>query len=288
MTRRHFLLGLSAGAASTALTLLGADWWEHSPLKAAHLLDAVFEGAKANGKPLLVLVIPSNHEQAWFRGEQMGALLNHATHVQLAPLGLCELVCVPEAQVRARFPVVPAGSELVLVETDEAAPSPRMIEFERGPALPSPQAMDFKEHERVTLARSHWQLDALAQRLEVELWGRAGMRQRRLDQLRAAQGSGVELAAQAERLKKPGQAFVSAALAMNDGSDECIAALAQGVAARWRDQAPPGSQWARSGCGVRIEGELLRLSRIGYSCGIGHAPELSRRFLYLYVQKSEV
>lgn len=59
-----------------------------------------------------------------------------------------------------------------------------------------------------------------------------------------------------------------------------VAALAAQAKAQLRVRPPRGSRWADgSGCGSIIEGEKDQLSP---ACGMGHVPELSRRFLYFF------
>ncbi|HZS38273.1 MAG TPA: hypothetical protein VFF06_15655 [Polyangia bacterium] len=59
-----------------------------------------------------------------------------------------------------------------------------------------------------------------------------------------------------------------------------VAQLAARAKADLRVQPPSGARWARSsGCGTVIEGVDHRASM---ACGMGHTPDKSRRFLYLF------
>ena len=58
-----------------------------------------------------------------------------------------------------------------------------------------------------------------------------------------------------------------------------IEALAERVRTQYVRREIPGSRWGRgSGCGTQIEGETPRL----VGCGMGHVPQLSRRFLFFF------
>jgi len=55
--------------------------------------------AKANGKPLLVLVVPDEQEKVWTASEWFGAWLTHGDALARETFGLCTLVCARMGEV---------------------------------------------------------------------------------------------------------------------------------------------------------------------------------------------
>lgn len=66
-------------------------------------------------------------------------------------------------------------------------------------------------------------------------------------------------------------------------ADKQAPALAAAVRQHLKVKPPPGARWASSsGCGTTIEGD----DEGGvFGCGMGHVPELSRRFLYFFAKR---
>jgi hypothetical protein len=86
MKRRAFLVGLAA-----------APWFIRRAFG-----DASIGGAPVGGGgpltlkgPTLVLVVPRGDGPRWDRGTAFGALLNHGSDAELAPLAAVDLVCAP-------------------------------------------------------------------------------------------------------------------------------------------------------------------------------------------------
>jgi hypothetical protein len=298
MNRRVFLASAGATAALAACPL-----WIRRAFASACNGDPIGSGTRAllrsyraaaeMGKPLLVLVIPADANEVWDRGATFGALLNHASPAQLAPLALVEVACATMSDVRKLAPA-PSGEPLcVLVETDQTPP--RMYALDA--ALPSrtvpegislrwtevlaredevvdrqiavlgallhdaiaPDARTIAARARLAIARLG---DAERARIEQALAARAELPLADVDRAAALVAAGMERASTNERARRETM-------------------LASAAAARLRDRPPRGSRWAHSsGCGTTIEGEEDESIAIG--CGMGHVPRKSQRFLYLY------
>ena len=78
------------------------------------------EASKAEAAQLVLLVVAVPPTDTEAVGQRLGALLNHGSDAQLAPLGRCHLVCAPVQAVRQRWPALPEGVGLVWRELDAA------------------------------------------------------------------------------------------------------------------------------------------------------------------------
>lgn len=57
--------------------------------------------ARSLGRPLIVLVIPSDRDRRWEHGQAFGQLLQHGSEDLLAKIAGCEVVCAEMAEARA-------------------------------------------------------------------------------------------------------------------------------------------------------------------------------------------
>ena len=278
MKRRDLL---KAALGLGGLGLVGLAWQGGlcSVLDLQHTLWA----AQRAGKPLLLLLFPDDRRVAMHRGGLFGSLLTHGTDAHRLVLGLAHIACACESVVRQRFPELAEGSALALVETDE--PDPSLEGFEL-PLLREPELCRANEYE-ANQALQTWQgkrfIEDLAACLTERLWEEQ-VQSRRVAQLEATLGERRE--AVRERLDgplTPDEAFELAALVLEQGSEANITALSQAIAERYCKAAPPGAVWATYACGIREEGRIqFSLGSLFRSCGIGHLPPLSRRFLHVY------
>jgi hypothetical protein len=236
-------------------------------------LDAALERAKAAGKPLLVLANPADAAARADRGDRFGVFLNRATDAQLAPLALCELICADEKRVHERFPAAPTQAPLLLVETDGRAPPFKGLTW--SPPPESWRRRGDEDTQKATLEVRR-DIDAIAAGVKEALWG-APVQERRLAQLRSVVGPGASEAA-----ATIDEAMKRAALVIQ--TPQGTTQLARGVEARWRRAPPPGAKWAvSSGCGTDIEGGEPNMM----DCGMGFIPEISQRFLMLWVKPAK-
>jgi hypothetical protein len=175
-------------------------------------------------------------------GRHWGALLQHGGPEVMAALGLCEVICARLEDLHVLVPSARGQALAFLVETDRVPARALAI-------LSPPLVLDGDDEEE--LARP---VHALGDKVVQAV---AGDPQRR-----------ARLAAEA-------------------------AALSEAAVARLRVQPPTGSLWTHDwGCGADVElpeelrkklteREMLRLN-MGVLCGMGHAPELTRRFLTFF------
>jgi hypothetical protein len=85
MRRRAFLVGLAA-----------APWFIRRAFGDASIGGVpIARGPLLPSGPTLVLVVPKGDEPRWDRGTAFGALLNHGSDADLAPLSAVDLVCAP-------------------------------------------------------------------------------------------------------------------------------------------------------------------------------------------------
>lgn len=148
MNRRRVL---QAGAA-----LLGAPLWLRSAFAGetggVAEVAAAFRRAQAAKRPLLVLIVPTDRGAGLRRGLAFGALLNHGTDDQIAPLGRVEVVAATQADLQS---VVPAAGDvealMVLVRTD-AVPARVKRDAEPVPRLKNPRSPTYYARMNVWLA----------------------------------------------------------------------------------------------------------------------------------------
>lgn len=92
-------------------------WASSGPDKQWALLSKAFNGAVAEGRPLLVIVIPDS--ESLQRGVFWGEVLTYSTQEQLARFGRCELVCATVEDLRRLLPWIGDDPWMVLVKTGD-------------------------------------------------------------------------------------------------------------------------------------------------------------------------
>jgi hypothetical protein len=299
MNRRRFLRVAGTTAATSSAAAIVASWplllrEAFAQAKAADApagLAVVSEGfrkAQRAGKPLLVLIVPTDDGVKWARGRAFGAWLNHARDEQLWPLALCEVACATMADLRALVPSAGPGHPLmVLVETDQLPATVRRLDA-RLPEVDAGRPRGDSWEQRVR--REEQAVDAQIAVLSTLL--EKGLRDgdafaRRATQARAVLPAAVASLADHPATLVPEQADQVAGLLgplVGRGRDkegqQLVAVLAKGAKQRLTGQRVPGSAWATShGCGTRIEGEQVQHM---IACGMGHVPAKSTRFLYFF------
>jgi hypothetical protein len=278
--RRQF-----ASVASSGIALFAIPGWFAACARTGSGANAQLE---AGDRPRLVLHVPDDLVRRERLGPILGLFLLHGADAELAPLATCDIECATTLQLDYR------GFDLGKVHAVLFVPGePSIVALEGSFSFEdlyaategeptrewSNQLLDKLLRER-TKANNAWIAAQLAKVLgpgsrAFEL-GCARERERQGD-LPAGQRPSVECA-----LATP---FLSIAQAALDSSQnvEWNGLLASIVRERWTTASPKGSSWASShGCGTTFESPPPADVRVVMACGMGHTPELTRRFLYLF------
>ena len=250
MKRRTAMLGMSGslllpGMISQALAQSADD--------ARREFAEALRRARRTRRPMLVMVIPADNEQAHTRARALGIFLNHGPEDAIAALGLVELVCMRVAELA---PIIDVGiAEPLLLLIDPSDTNATVTAFDaplpvQAPAPPSTHD-DADADEREAVARKQAHLDALIATVATQV--RAAL-QTRLAALTA---------------------------------EERRAALAQ-AHGTYVQHRIPGSYWVNvGGCGVYIEEPPVSVGQtvVSYDCGMGQVPARAGRFLDFFVQR---
>ena len=216
-------------------------------------LNEALGRARAGRRPLLVMVIPADAEEAWTRGTALGAFLNHGPEDAIAALGTVELVCMRVAEL-ARVIRNVGGAEPLLLLIDPAQSPALVTAFDAALPVHVQTAVDPYD-DRDAFERARAVEDA---RIDAVIAAVAGQVMRAL----GARLRGLSPAQRAEALTRA-RAVIQHRI--------------------------PGSYWmTQAGCGADIEeppppapGEVV----LGYDCGMGHTPTRAQRFLNFFVQR---
>ena len=291
--RRRFIAGVVAGAGATAIP----HWLSHTFGLGSHALHphgvGAWLGPEEAPRRVLVLVIPDHPRARWNRGYAFGAWLNHGTAQQLSWLAFADVCCEQLGDLPALGVEVEGDPWMVLIEPAVGRVTPivpasvddleDVVPVELPPDLETGEPSEDRE-----LEASLAEIDALARGLanamepELERWAQ---------EERAALGC-QDIDAFDEMVRVGGWPWTKhirdapAALVLGARRDDAalsealvIEALAERVRTQYVRREIPGSRWGRgSGCGTQIEGEAPRY----FGCGMGHVPELSRRFLHFF------
>lgn len=257
--------------------------WAASAARTPALFDA-HRRAVERGRPLLVMVVPTDSATWYERGTAFGALLNHGGDDALAAFALCEVACgAADDLAELAGQPVPDDAWYALVETDRvpgavrfAAAAPAVASGRWG----SEDWMRDTDAAVETAIRLH--RDAVA---ELVLPDRAALARYAAQ---AAEADPAAVRQVREALADPDPALVARApatlaLAATDGeADRQVAAavLAEVGRAAVVEQVVPGSRWARSsGCGTMVEGAD---DNVAYGCGMGYVGAKATRMLYFF------
>lgn len=268
----------------------------------AQFLAAV-KRARAEDKPVSVLIVPASDDQIWQRGQWLGALLNHGTNVARLELSCCVLACATAAEVReatgAEFDAEPA---LLLLDVREgrapgAAPKATPVPFTFASMnVRAPDGTSWEDRQKLVHELVERELvrvgEALVKAMHVHRANVASMAERVArnlgDEQRARLASWCAGGARPDdELLVRGAAIVRDALASVD--DERRAVLLDELLAAWQrsvvQQPVAGARWmVPGGCGMRpermTEQEEKEHGMIG--CGMAFLPPLCERFLGFY------
>ena len=263
------------------------------PSRAEQVAAAVAR-SKAEDKPLLVFVVPARQPERWERELRLGAFLNHGGSSALLEVALCVPVCAGVDDLKPHLGGKEIAGEPLMLLVDFAAEAPVVVAVDpkvdeppswRRNQLPYEQfvAAEKKAIEtgiEATTAELHKALHVggdsltrLAQRVSDRL---ADQEQRKLDAWFA--GGAVP----ADELLVRAAAVVRVAAGRQPDAQRAAttAVLLAAIDRALINTRIAGSRWATStGCGERIEDPAPGEPGLDVACGMGHVPELSRRFL---------
>ncbi|MCC7170132.1 MAG: hypothetical protein IT459_06770 [Planctomycetes bacterium] len=305
MNRRHFLSLLSFSAVSGVSGVLPAlacarGRGDDSPEAIARV---GLERARKAGKPLLVLVIPSEPGAASERGEWFGSWLALADAALLADLALFERICVPMAALAdlGVRDVDPKTEPVMLfIETHEDAPHAIAIDGaldeELVRAFANPWLQEGESYEAAELrmgtairarnaALTGWlrdtvKLDERMPRLAAQVDATLTDDERAQIAKHLAQPAAID-----RTLLERAGAVVRDAIPVAETKQQeaAIRAIAAVTADAIRTKPPAGAVWARSsGCGFEFEDPNRHgdSDDAGIECGMGFVPEEGKRFLF--------
>lgn len=302
MKRRAILGGAALGAGILACPAWLARAFAQEADTGLAALSEAYRRAQRGGRPLLVIVIPAQHEARWERATAFGELLNHGADDVLADLALAELACTRMETLRTLVPQAPAGEPLmVLVEPDRVPAAARAIDAEL-PRIPEywvgSEEMTWEERERRDQAVIDQRIALLSRLIHGAIAPDAAAIARRAALARARvsaeQRGRVELAMDAGDVPTSVAALAPALLAERAASAPALRDVLRDLAIeRWRRGRVPGSRWAiGGGCGVEVElteaeqreRDAAGRAQMMVACGMGHVPERSARFLDWYLE----
>ncbi|MCY3003756.1 MAG: hypothetical protein NTV21_18320 [Planctomycetota bacterium] len=280
LDRRQF-----ASAAWSGLALFVIPGW----FAACARTDSKQVGQLEPGqRPRLVLHTPDDEARREVLGTLLGLYLMHAEDAELAWLAACDIECATTLQLDYRgFDLKRVHAVLFVPGEPPVAAIEGDFPYENLYAAPegeptrewSNAKLDVQLRAR-TKTNNAWIAAQLAKVLgpgsRASELGCARERERFGD-LPIGQQPSFECA-----LSTP---FLSAAKAAQRPSQrvEWSGALASVVRERWRTISPQGSSWASyHGCGVDLETPPPSRELMTMACGIGHSPQYTRRFLYLF------
>lgn len=243
---------------------------------------------EAGDKPRLVLHAPDEGARREILGLLLGLFLMHGDDAELAWLAGCDIECATTLQLDYRgfdlgkvHAVLFVPGEPPVVALEGSFPFEDLYAATEGEPTREWSSATMNAQLRArTKANNAWIAAQLAKVLgpgsrAFEL-GCARERERSGD-LPVGQQPSFECA-----LATP---FLSIAQSARQPTQsvEWSGALASVVRERWRTISPQGSSWAKSGgCGLNLETPPPSRELVAYACGMGHSPEFTQRFLYLF------
>lgn len=286
MKRRDFVAAAAAVTAWPALKAFACPPpHEKAPLDpacgplpvGADDVSAAYRQAVRVGKPLLVILVPADSGQKYDRGQLWGEVLNHGAPSTFAALACVEVVCATVESLAAVVPGVVVDSMLfVLVET-ATMPATSTMHGTKIPDYPDHFGRgggDGQKQRDIEKQLGGQRIAALGGLIEEAVLGTASG-----STTRPLLGKRVTQARAALALRGSTSDDDQASILLEQGAVDRVAAAAT---ARLKGQRVRGSKWAiGGGCGVSVEGEN---DDVGIACGMGHTPELSRRFLYWFTR----
>lgn len=264
----------------------------------AQLRDAM-QRSRAEGKPLLVLVVPAAENDRWERGSWFGAFLNHGGALAKLELAMTVAACARVSEVATALGTKVKGDPVLLIVDAGESPKVTAVDVELGTIYGQHEdGLEWNERTERDQKRIEAKLveltDALLDAMHrhgsnvaaVAQSAQAKLDQRQRDALRAWFAGGkrpddallVRAAAQVRR-----EAAGLADAPRKQMLDELVEAYDRAIV----KQPIAGARWVSSGgCGVDLERETEEEKKdgIGIACGMGSTPPLAKRFLSFYHQ----
>jgi len=264
------------------------------PSRAEQVAAAVAR-CKAEGRPLLVFVVPARQGDHGARQLRLGAFLNHGGSNALLEVALCLPVCASVDDLKAHLCGKEiAGEPLMLLVDFAAGAAPVVVAVDPKVDEPPPWRSNQLPYEQflaaekkaieagieATTAELHKALHVggdsltrLSQRVRDRL---ADQEQRKLDAWFAGGAvPGDELLVRAAAVVR-----VAAGKQPDAQRAATTAVLLAAIDRALVHKRIAGSRWATStGCGERIEDPERGEPALTVACGMGHVPEASQRFL---------
>ncbi len=244
----------------------------------------------ASSRPNLYLVVPDNIIARRARGQALGEFLNYGTDSALARLAVFKVTCVTIKELQAiTGETIDGDPWFVLLDSSSRYPQTIALDDSKLSRIADERsAEDSIIDERIRrigdLIATAIQPDMLDRMIKSE----SAALPKHLETEFAAVMNGP-LSPRLELVEAAPATFLQPVLAHPDPdsdtrwyTEEQERVFTPRLAALTREHLvhstpPTGAHWARSGgCGTRVEGLP---ERIGFSCGMGHVPERSRRFL---------
>lgn len=285
VTRREWLYysAVLGGSGVALWRILGKP----SQLRLPTLSESL-QRAGERAMPLLVFVIPEDATESWRCGVALGAFLNSIEHSAAWRLGLCEVACLPEAELRQVEGTFdrPLGDQpfiTMLGPEVDASGKLRCVVLERGPVLGETipghlfsGSGDETEDQRI--ARQNGTITAfLVEQLNDSRMGGLSELVPRIQ---------VDEIVVDESLSKDPSGLVAMLIQnwkLNEGEtrenlERILATIAR---ARFIQEQPQGALWTHSdGCvGATYEGIEYLDQNEGIACGMGSLHPSEARFL---------
>jgi hypothetical protein len=268
------------------------------PSRAEQVAAAVAR-SKSEGKPLLVFVVPARQEEQWPRALRFGAFLNHGGANSLLEVALCVPVCAGVDDLKAHLGGKEVTGEPMMLLVDFAAGAAAVVVAVDPKVDEPPQwgadkqtyeefvAAEKKVIERAneaTTAELHKALHVggdslmrLSQRVRDRL---ADQEQQKLDAWLSARIDGGAVPQDELLLRAAAVVRVAAGRQPDAQRAATTAVLLAAIDRALIHRRIAGSRWATSsGCGERMEDPEPGEPVLAMKCGMGHVPEMSRRFL---------
>lgn len=290
--RRRFLtLGATGGAAALLLPgwlsrAFAQDRATRELTTNLATFSSAYRDAQRLGKPLLVLVVPTDDAQRWTRARAFGELLNVGPDAVLADLALAHVVCAEMTAVRALVPQAPAGEPTMLLVEPDRVPArataidvPSLEEAALVTAIHDALAPDTATlTERARVVRMHIDARTLAS-VEAAVRGASLAPHHPPSRL----GGAATVFGDAATVDRAAAVLALAAQTAPSASAHVLRdSLAKAAIARLRLTRIPGSVWANdASCGIEIEGASEPNMM---DCGMGSVSPRSARFLYFYTR----
>lgn len=289
MKRRRFLAGTAAAALTSWPAWIARAFDPESTCSDGERLEGLFDSyrnARRAGKPLLVLVIPTDDNEKWERGAWFGQVLNYGADDTLAMLSLVTLSCATSEELGRLVQLDASDAEPMFVTIDTASRPARARAYQVDMSLAVPDHLQWQGNREEYEAATERAVDAQIVTLSVALKDAIGAliadrkpEPTRYEHEQLARAILQDDAHDDAAALRFAHALYQRAQASGPLRPKLIAGLANAVRSQVVKQRVRGSYWASGGCGISIEGYE---SSMRIACGMGYTPARSERFLYFF------